>query len=461
MFVGRKEELKELKDKYNTDTTEIISVLGRRRVGKSQLIFHSYKDFDGLVISYECSDTGYKDNLEGIEKLIKKILKNEYIHFNSLYDVMMFLQNVASKQKILFIIDEYLYMRESKATDSMIKNAIDEFDKMDKKNPFKFVLCGSSVQVMEILDNANMPLHGRFTKTIHLYPLNYLESSLFYKDASLVDKVKYYSTIGGTPYFLNQIDPKLSFDENIVNLYFGDNALLKNELDSQINGEINKIEKATYILNIIQDKMVSYSDINQIYNSRYKEGSIDYPLKKLIEMKVIEKINVQQDNGKNKPYYRIIDNAIKFYYSYLIRSLANRNLFSNKDYYEKFIKEDLNQHFIPLMFEGVGYQFIALMNQHNKLDDTLYDLFTYIINDKKTKNNYQFDVVGKSKKGLINFECKFKDMEVNKEEVEKENRQAELANSNFYKTVFISKNIVDTNEKVYSLVDVYNYGLLD
>ena len=66
---------------------------------------------------------------------------------------------------------------------------------------------------------------------------------------------------------------------------------------------------------------------------------------------------------------------------------------------------------------------------------------------------YQFDVVGKSKKGLINFECKFKDVEVNKEEVERENRQAELANSNFYKTVFIYKNKVDTNEKVYSLVD--------
>lgn len=461
MFVGRKEELKQLKNKYATDTTEIISVLGRRRVGKSQLIFHSYKDFDGLVISYECSDTGYKDNLEGIEKLIKETLKNDYIHFDSLYDVMMFLQNEASKQKILFIIDEYPYMREGKATDSMIKNAVDEFDKMDKKNPFKFVLCGSSVQVMEMLDNANMPLHGRFTKTIHLYPLNYLESSLFYKDASLEDKVKYYSIIGGTPYFLNQIDPKLSFDENIVNLYFADNALLKNELDSQINGEINKIEKATYVLNIIQDKMVSYSDINQIYNSRYKEGSIDYSLKKLIEMKVIEKINVQQDNSKNKPYYRIMDSAVKFYYSYLIRSFANRNLFSNKDYYEKLIKEDLNQHFIPLMFENIGYQFIALMNQHNKLDDTLYDLFTYVVNDKRTKNNYQFDIVGKSKKGLINFECKFKDVEVNKEEVEKENRQAELASSNFYKTVFISKNKVDTNEKVYSLVDVYNYELLD
>lgn len=114
MFVGRKEELKELKNKYNTDTTEVISVLGRRRVGKSQLIFHSYEDFDGLVISYECSDTGYKDNLEGIEKLIKETLKNEYIHFNSLYDVMMFLQNEASKQKILFIIDEYPYMRRVK-----------------------------------------------------------------------------------------------------------------------------------------------------------------------------------------------------------------------------------------------------------------------------------------------------------------------------------------------------------
>ena len=38
MFFGRKEELKELRERYASRGTEIIAVLGRRRVGKSQLI---------------------------------------------------------------------------------------------------------------------------------------------------------------------------------------------------------------------------------------------------------------------------------------------------------------------------------------------------------------------------------------------------------------------------------------
>ena len=461
MFIGRKQELKELKEKYNTDKVEVISVLGRRRVGKSQLVFESYKDFDGLVIPYECSDTGYKENLKEIEKKIKEKTGQNYIHFDSLFDVLMFLEQEASKQKILFIIDEYPYMREGKATDSMIKNAVDAFDTLETINPLKIVICGSSVQIMEILDDPNMPLHGRFTKTIHLYPLNYLESSKFYEKASPEDKVKYYSVFGGTPYFLKQVDSNLTFDDNVINLFFRDNALLKNELDSQINGEINKVEKATYVLNIIKDKMVSYTDIKQKFNSLYKDGSIDYPLTKLLGMKIIEKVMVHQDNGVNKPYYRIVDNSIKFYYTFLIHSFANRQLFSDEEYYETYIKKDLNESFVPSIFESVGYQFVGLMNKNNRFNDKLNDLFTYIINDKKTKNNYQFDVVGKDKKGLINFECKFQQDPINKNEVFEEMRQTELADEAFYKTIFISKSEVVGVEEVYYLNDLYDYSLIN
>ncbi len=460
MFIGRSEELKELKDRYSTDTTEIISVLGRRRVGKSQLIFNSYQDFDGVVISYECSDTSYYDNLIAINKLIQKTFDNEYLNFSSLYDVLMFLQKESSRQKILFVIDEYPYMRNGKATDSEIKNAIDDFDKLNKKNPFKFILCGSAVDVMNILDDAKMPLHGRFNKIIRLFPLNYLYSSLFFEQASYEDKVKYYAVLGGVPYFLKQINPQLSFEDNIINLFFSSNALLKTELENQINGEINKVEKATSILNILKEKILSYTDILQVFKASFPNGEIDYPLNKLLSMRIVEKIFVEQNNGKKKPYYRIVDNAIAFYYSFLIQSFANKLLFTDKEYYEEFIKDKLLHSYVPHMFENIGYQFVALMNRKKALPYRLNDLFSYVINDKITKQNYQFDVVGQSKQGLINFECKFQESSINPNEAYEENRQAELANDNFIETVFISKSEVKGSNKTYYLSDIFNKELL-
>lgn len=461
MFVGRNEEIKELKSLYETDELEVISVLGRRRIGKSQLIFNSYQDFDGIVIAFDCSATSYSNNIEAINELIQKTFNNEYLSFKNLYDVLSFLHKEAAKKKILFVIDEYPYMRDGKGTDSEIKKAIDDFNKLEKTNPLKFILCGSSVEVMNILDDVKMPLHGRFNKIIRLFPLSYLDSSMFFENISEEDKIKYYSILDGVPYFLKQVNSNLSFDENIINLFFSSNALLKTELENQINGEISKIEKASFILNIINNKTLSYSEILQRFKSSYPNGEIDYSLNKLLSMKIIEKIFIWQNNGRIKPYYRIVDKTISFYYSFLIQNFANRMLFTDKEYYENFIRSKLLNDFVPHMFEDICFQFIALMNKKKLLPYSLIDLFKYTINDKATKQNYQFDIVGKTSNGLINFECKFQDNPINSSEAYKEARQAQLASKSFIETIFISKSKVENCKTVYYLSDLFNKNLYD
>ena len=46
MFYGRIDELKMLADAYDNDSFESIAMYGRRRIGKSELIKESYKNFD-------------------------------------------------------------------------------------------------------------------------------------------------------------------------------------------------------------------------------------------------------------------------------------------------------------------------------------------------------------------------------------------------------------------------------
>ena len=456
MFIGRKDELIELNEKYLTDRLETILVSGRRRVGKSQLITESQKGFVGTVIAYECYKSTYESNLRRLEQEIKKTFNNNFLHFNNLFDVIMFLFEQSKKEKILFVVDEYPYMREGDETDSEIKNAIDAINSSDSNSPLKIIICGSSIDIMSILDDVDKPLHGRFTSKIDLKPLNYLESSLFYPSCSLDDKVKYYCVLGGIPYFLKQIDSNKSFDENIVHLFFSSNALLRTEIESQINNAIFKIEKATFVLDIIKGKTISYSDILQVYNNSYPNKSIDYVLEKLTKISVIEKIMIKQNNGIFRPYYRIKEPSLVFYYSFLNFNFANPLLFSDFDYYNTFIKDDLLHQYIPHMFEKVGFEFITLMNRYKMLPDQLLDIFTYIINDKETKSNYQFDVVGKTSAGLINYECKYQDSIASSSKIKREERQAELCHDNFIKTVFITKKESEYQDnESYSLKDMY------
>ena len=460
MFIGRQGELRELRSRYATERPETILVSGKRRIGKSQLIVESMRDFDGLVISYECFKSTYRQNVQRMEEEIKKVFGNAYLHFDTLYDLILFLHENAASRKILFVLDEYPYMREGDATDSEIKNALDRIEGFDKKNPLKIIICGSSVDVMDVLDEQNKPLYGRFTSKIQLGPLDYYDSAMFYPHASNEDKVNYYCVLGGVPYFLKQIDDRLSFDENIVRLFFSATPFLRTELESQINHEIGKIENGPFILGIIRNRTISYTDILQTYNASRPDKSVDYALKCLKEIGAIEKRTIRQDNGKTKLYYAIRDTAITFFYTFLNISLGNPLLYDDREYYEVFIKEGLMHDFIPHMFERVGFEFLARMNRRGLLPVRLLDLYPYVINDRIGKQSYQFDIVGETRNGLINYECKYQDVPISPSSVRLENRQAALVKDHFIRTVFISKSkVLDDKVESYGLDDLFDERL--
>lgn len=454
MFVGRKVEIKLIKDKLLDSNNQSIIVYGRRRVGKSRLIFEALKDISANIVFYECYQSSYKDNLNSLTKEVQTIYKNQYLSFNSLEDIIIFMAS-QPKKNILYI-DEYPLMRQDKSTDSLIKNALDKIDLNDSLNNFKLILCGSSIDVMSILNDKDMPLHGRFTLNINLKPLNYLESSKFYSNSSNEDKILYYSVFGGIPYFLKQIDPKKSFRDNLIDLYIKENALLKTELNNQILSEISKIENANFILNIINNKSISYTDIKSVFNNSYPNKSIDYALNKLISLQIIEKHYSFSNNKTKKPYYKIKDNSFSFYYNYLYNVGSKLMLYSAQEYYKNFIEDDFLTQFVPKKFEDICEQFLRMGNKNNLFDFKLLDLYKYMFNDKTTRNNYEFDLVGETKNGLINFECKYSKKPVSMKDIYIENNQANKVLNHFYKLAFISKSgyTKDVDKKEYILFDL-------
>lgn len=460
MFFGRKEELNLLKDKFNSKKTESIIVYGRRRIGKSRLVFEALKDSECRVVSYECFNTSSKDNLIQLTKEVSKVFNNDYLNFETIKDLMLFMAEQSKKTKSILFIDEYPLMRNGKETDSLIKNALDSIDVHYSDSNFKIILCGSSIDVMSVLDNPDMPLHGRFTSNINLRPLDYYDSSLFYPKANNQDKVLYYSVFGGVPYFLKQIDDSKSFQDNICRLLIQENALLKTELNSEINSEINKIENASFVMDIIRNRIMNYSDIKQKFNNAYPNGSIDYVLNKLIALQVIDKKYFYANNNTKKPYYYICDNAFSYYYYFLNGTESKIRLYKPKDYYNDFIKDLFLTNYVPHKFEIICMQYIEYLNKNKLFPIPIIDLFPYIYNDRINKKSYEFDVVGQTKKGLINFECKYTNTPIAIDEIMHEQDQAKHVFSHFYKQAFISKsgfkkNAINKDYILYTLDDLF------
>lgn len=118
----------------------------------------------------------------------------------------MFEFKKSEKEPMIFVLDEYPYLREnSKGLDSVLQSVIDHYK--DTSN-MKLIVCGSYVDTMKALLEKQNPLYRRIDLTINLKPMDYYESAMFYSGFSEEDKVRLYSVFGGIPYYNRLIDAK-------------------------------------------------------------------------------------------------------------------------------------------------------------------------------------------------------------------------------------------------------------
>lgn len=215
-FLGRKTELKRLKNSLSDKGNKTILIYGRRRIGKSELIKHTLADEKAKSIYYECRQTSENNNTEGLSTLLSEAFRMPPLAFRGIEDVLRFIFKKSLEEKILLCLDEYTYLRESvNGMDSILKSLIDEYH---EHSNLKLILCGSFVDTMRSLLEVQNPLYGRIDLTMFIEPMDYYDSALFYSDFSDEDKVKLYSVFGGTPYYNRLIDPKLTAYENISEL---------------------------------------------------------------------------------------------------------------------------------------------------------------------------------------------------------------------------------------------------
>ena len=456
MFFGRIDELKILNDAYNNDSFESIAIYGRRRIGKSELIKESYKNLECKRIYYECKKASEEFNIVALCDKLAEEFNIPKPNFKTLDSALRFIFEKSISEEIVLVFDEYPYMRgTSDFLDSIIQGVIDDYKNNSK---IKFILCGSYIDVMEQILSSKSPLYGRFTYKLNIKQMNYLESSLFYSNASNEDKVKYYSVFGGVPYYNQFIDDKLTVKENIINLLIGSKARLLSEAESFLNDEITKLNNANECFTAIAEGNVKFNDILQKSNVTSSPTLSDV-LKKLINMDVVEKVYPINDENEKKSYYNIIERLSLFYYRYIFKRGSYFNVMSPEDFYNEFISLDFENYYVPKEFENIAKQYLIIQNKNKKINPPLYKVGKYYYDLPKEKKNGEFDVVTLSKNGYDFYEVKFTEKKLDDKVVNEEIYQLSNANIKYNKLGFISKNGFSiSNPQEYILItldDIY------
>ncbi len=240
MIVGREYEINTLRKMLNSNSSELIAVYGRRRVGKTFLIREVYKKH----IVFEL--TGYykgnlRDQLQNFHAQLEsssteftntKAPNNWFKAFKLLEE---YLNSLKKTQKKVIFIDEFPWIATSRSKFLM---TFEHFwnTYCTKRNDLVVVVCGSAASFMvnKIIKNKG-GLHNRLSCKIQLMPFNLNETELFLKSKSIhlnkYDILQLYMAVGGVPHYLNKINKGESVVQNIDRLCFDSKGDLMSEFN--------------------------------------------------------------------------------------------------------------------------------------------------------------------------------------------------------------------------------------
>lgn len=400
MFLAREKELEIIEKRIQSKNFEFGIVYGRRRIGKTSLLKEVL--FRNKGIYFVANEMGLEHNLNNLYSAVSDFF-NENITFNSLEMLFKYLVEKSKNERVILIVDEITYLLSSdESIQSVLQNIIDTY-LLDSN--ILLILSGSQVGMIEDIVSYEKPLYGRTTFKLQLKAFDYYEASLFYPSFSAIDKINAYSIFGGVPYYLSKIDDTLSLKENVVNLIISEDGILFEETDFFLKQELRSISSYSMILNAISSGATKLNEISnkaQINNT----GTTSKYLETLKGLGLIEKeVCFGENQNSRKTIYRIKDNFFNFYYTFIHPNKSKIVLLNSETFYDIFIKPNLDK-YVSYIFEVICTEFLIRKNK-TASTDIFFEIGRFWGNNKKLKREVEIDIVTKTSKGNICYECKW------------------------------------------------------
>lgn len=417
MFIGRQEELKEIKAVLDKKSGSVL-VYGKRKVGKTTLILEALKSSKDTTVYYECLKSSMQDNINGfVSVLVKTKVLPVQMGFASFQEVFQYLNTLDKTLNI--IIDEYPYLKQfnkGETVDSIFQTIIDN----DITN-IRLFISGSHVGMMKDLLEEKNALYGRFSLNIKLKELNYREAAVFYNDKTVYDKIAFYSVFGGSPFVNEQLDSKSDLKQNILKTVLNPlnavHSYAENLLVSDLSGSVN----AERILNVIANGKKKYGEIEGKLGLT-NNGLLSKQLKTLLDMDMVSKVYpINKEDDNKKVSYEMTDNLLRFWYTYIYKNKSALRMLGAEAFYDNYIEPSITT-FISHRFEEIARTFFSLQVKEGKRKG-IFRIGTYYYDDGTTKTNGEFDIVLQRKDSFDIYEVKYYSKPLSLKEMQAEEEQ--------------------------------------
>lgn len=335
IMIGRKNELATLNGLLNGNRSEFVAIYGRRRVGKTYLIRTAFENnftfqVTGLANATTAQQiTNFHVALQKFNPLASTTMPTNW--FYAFQELIAYLEKQPPGKKVVFI-DELPWFD---TNSSGFIQAIEHFwnSWASARQDILLITCGSAASWMinKLLNNKG-GLHNRVTKRFKIIPFTLSECEQFLKAKNAVFEryqiIELYMVLGGIPFYWDEVATHLSPAQNIENICFTENGLLRTEFDNLFSSLFSHSERHLGVVNALAQKAKGLTR-NELIEATGKtnSGHLTTLLKELEESGFIRKYAPFGKKTKSS-LYQLID----FYTLFYLRFIKDTPLFDENNW---------------------------------------------------------------------------------------------------------------------------------
>jgi uncharacterized protein len=248
-LVGRSPQIEIFKEALNSGKSEFIAVTGRRRIGKTFLINSFFKDeicFYMTGIQNQPIKVQLRAFANELSHRSKRLVSTPEHWLEAFALLRDYVETVETKKKKVIFLDELPWFDTQKSGFLQIFAHFWNSWAAWEKNIILVIAGSSTSWIVNKVYNDTGGLHNRVTKRIWLEPFKLAETELFLKSKNIhltqYEIILIYMSIGGVPFYLNEIRQGESAAQCIERLCFQEDGLLKNEFENLYTAIFHKPE---------------------------------------------------------------------------------------------------------------------------------------------------------------------------------------------------------------------------
>ncbi len=322
--IGRDFETQKMKGFLTSPESELVAIIGRRRVGKTFLTKKVYQNEMVFHI------TGMKDVTRSLQLDNFVEARNDFFpesksfakpsNWLKAFAQLKELMGKPKKKKRVLFFDELPWLASN--SNEFLKVFDNFWNSWAINQNLIVVICGSSASWMITnIINDTGGLHNRITQNIHLYPftLAQTEKYLLAKDINMPRQslITLYMTTGGIPYYLNEIEKGNTAVQSVNKMYFGKKASLKNEFENLYKALFSNYEKHILVTRALASKWMGLTRTEIVVHTNMESGgAISSILNELETSGFIQSIR-PFGKQQRETLYRLTDEYSLFYIHFI------------------------------------------------------------------------------------------------------------------------------------------------